>query len=199
MKLLSAFNITLISALRLHTALCRPTPSENINSPSISPLRLTVPSPGTDLWLNTTTNDSPTEWPVHRTSMVLYIRTEAKKSLKFSETMLLLNQAISIADSNDKSEPLEKTFEYRLGDDGPLFAIGPQLHSRDLRWEDVSSIVGGLVQYFFDKGGSTMKCSEISFAIRDRERGALGAGLVWRARKGMMVTGEVNSDITSTS
>ena len=131
--------------------------------------------------------------------MVLYIRTEAKSSLKFSETMLLLNQATAIADSNDRSKPLGKTFEYRLNGDGPLFAIGPQVHSRDLTWEDVSSIVGGLVQYFFDEGGNQMKCSEISFAIRDRERGALGAGLVWRAKKGIMATGDDNSDITSTS
>ena len=120
-------------------------------------------------------------------------------SLKFSETMVLFNQATSIADAQDPSEPLVKTFEYRLNGDGPLFAIGPQLHRRDLKWGDVSNIVGGLIQLYFDKCGNTRICSEISFAIQDRARGALGSGVVLRARKGVMATGEDNSDITSTS
>ena len=199
MKLFSAFNITLLLALRLYTVLCRPTPSEDINSPSFPPLHLTVPSPSTDLWLNTTTNGYPTEWPIHRTSMVLYIQKEARRSLKFSETMLLLNQATSIADGNDPSEPLGKAFEYRLNGDGPLFAIGPQLQRRDLKWQDVSSILGGLVQLYFDKCGITTKCSEISFVIQDRARGALGSGVVLSARKGVMATGEDISGFPSTS
>ena len=199
MKLCSVFNITLILALQLHTVFGRPTPPEGIISPSSPTLHLTVPSPSTSLSLNTTANGYPVEWPIHRTSMVLYIRKEARRSLKFSETMLLLNQATSIAQGQSPSEPLENTFEYRLNGDGPLFAIGPPLHSRDLKWEDVSNIVGGLIQLYFDKCGITMKCSEISFAIQDRARGALGSGVVLSARKGMMATGQDNSNITSTS
>ena len=113
--------------------------------------------------------------------------------------MLLLNQAISVADGQDQSEPLTKTFQYELNGDGPFFAIGPKLHRRDLKWQDVSDIVGGLIQLYFDKCGITMKCSEISFAIQDRARGALGSGVVLSARKGIMATGEDNSDFTSTS
>ena len=131
--------------------------------------------------------------------MVLYIRKEASRLLKFSETMLLLNQAASIAESNDQSEPLGKIFESRLNGDGPLFAIGPLLQRRDLKWEDVSNIVGGLIQLYFDKCGITMKCSEISFAIQDRARGALGSGAVLRARKGLMATGDDAGDFTVTS
>ena len=199
MKLFPAFNITLALALHLPTVLSRPTPPEGINPPSFPPLRLTVPSPDTDLWLNTTTNGYPVEWPIHRTTMVLYLRQEARRSLKFSETMLLLNQATSIADDQDPSEPLGKNFEYRLNGDGPLFNIGPGLRPRNLNWEDVSHIVGGLIQLYFDKCGITMKCSEISFAIQDRARGALGSGVVLSARMGLMAKGEDNGDITSTS
>ena len=200
MKLFCALNITVILASHLPTILCRPSPSADNTSPSFPPLHLTIPSPSTDLWLNTTINGYPTEWPIHRTSIVLYIRKEARRFLKFSETMLLLNEATSIADGEDPSEPLEKTFEYQLRDNGPLFAIGPRLHRRDLKWGDVSSIVGGLIQLYFDKCGITMKCSEISFAIQDRARGALGSGVVLGARKGFMATGgDDKSDITSTS
>ena len=200
MKLFFAFSITLILALQLPTTLCQPTPSVDNISLSLSPLRLTVPSPATDLWLNTTTNGYPTEWPIHRTSIVLYIRKETRRFLKFSETMLLLNQATSIADGEDPSEPLEKTFQYQLNDNGPLFAIGPPLHRRNLKWEDVSSIVGGLIQLYFDKCGITMKCSEISFAIQDRARGALGSGVVLGARKGLVDMGvDDKSDVASTS
>ena len=200
MKLFPVLNKSLILALRLPIILCWPILSESIIYRPLQPLNSTTPSAGTGLRLNTTTNSYPIEWPIHRTSIILYIQHESRSSLKLSETMLLLDQATSVADDKDKTESLRDTFESRLDSDkGPLFAIGPSLPLRALKWEDVSNIVGGLIQYYIDKCGSTKKCSEISFAIEDSGRGELGSGVVMKARKRIMAMEGENTDISSTS
>ena len=199
MQLSSILSFSLVLFLQLHTALCSPVHPENVVGRTLQNSNFTVSSDNTGSLLNTTINGYQEEWPIHRTSMVLYLRRESRTALKLSLAFILLNEIASIADARDPSEVLDRLFEYELNDDGPLFAIGPPAKLKRLTWGDVSKIVGGLVQYFVNVLGNRKWCPELSFEIGDMERGGIGYGMVMKGRKNKIFASGVNDNVTATS
>lgn len=125
----------------------------------------------------TTHKFETTSYHIPSSTITLTINRRPLSLLSKSDTTTCLDNVRNIAKENPEGAMLEQGFHYHKSSSGVRFAIGPAIFLQELTWGDVLGISGGLLDYFNETG----IWAATNFWIEDKERGALGDGLVWKA------------------